>query len=76
MIVAGVDEVGIVIGVNKEIASSVEIGQVILRIDPVYFRPSEVETLLGDPSKAKMNLGWEPEISAQEMCREMVEEDY
>jgi GDPmannose 4,6-dehydratase len=47
----------------------------IVRIDPRYFRPAEVETLLGDPTKAKQKLGWTPEISAQEMCREMVEHD-
>lgn len=47
----------------------------ILRIDPKYFRPAEVETLLGDPTKAKLDLGWEPTISVQEMCAEMVQED-
>ena len=47
----------------------------IVQVDPRYFRPSEVETLLGDPSKAKNKLGWVPEISAQEMCAEMVQED-
>lgn len=47
----------------------------IVRIDPRYFRPTEVETLLGDPSKAKKKLGWVPEITAQEMCREMVAKD-
>lgn len=47
----------------------------ILRIDPRYFRPAEVETLLGDPTKAKERLGWVPEITAREMCAEMVEED-
>jgi len=46
-----------------------------VRIDPRYFRPAEVETLLGDPSKAKQVLGWEPKITAQEMCAEMVSED-
>jgi GDPmannose 4,6-dehydratase len=44
----------------------------IIRIDPRYFRPTEVETLLGDPTKAKTKLGWVPEITAQEMCKEMV----
>jgi GDPmannose 4,6-dehydratase len=44
----------------------------IVRIDPRYFRPTEVETLLGDPTKAKQKLGWVPEITAQEMCKEMV----
>ena len=47
----------------------------IVRIDPRYFRPTEVETLLGDPSKAKQKLGWVPEITAQEMCKEMVDLD-
>ena len=48
----------------------------IVKIDPRYFRPAEVDTLLGDPSKAKAELGWEPQITAQEMCKEMVEEDH
>ncbi len=47
----------------------------IVRIDPRYFRPTEVETLLGDPSKAKAKLGWVPEITVQQMCREMVAND-
>ena len=47
----------------------------IIRIDPRYFRPTEVETLLGDPTKAKEKLGWVPEITAQEMCAEMVTHD-
>ena len=47
----------------------------IIRIDPRYFRPTEVETLLGDPTKAKQKLGWVPEITAQEMCAEMVTHD-
>ena len=46
-----------------------------MRIDPRYFRPAEVETLLGDPAKAKSVLGWEPEITAREMCAEMVASD-
>ena len=46
-----------------------------MRIDPRYFRPTEVETLLGDPSKAKEKLGWEPKITLQEMCKEMVSND-
>jgi GDPmannose 4,6-dehydratase len=49
--------------------------QPIIRIDPRYFRPTEVETLLGDPSKAKQKLGWVPEITTQEMCAEMVAND-
>ena len=59
----GVDEVGMVNG------------KTIVRIDPRYFRPTEVETLLGDPSKAKNKLGWVPEITAQTMCQEMVTAD-
>ena len=47
-----------------------------MRVNPRYFRPAEVETLLGDPTKAKEKLGWVPEITAQEMCAEMVEEDH
>jgi len=52
------------------------VGDIVVRIDPRYFRPAEVETLLGDPTKAKVNLGWVPEITAQEMCAEMVAEDH
>ena len=47
----------------------------VVRVNPRYFRPAEVETLLGDPAKAKEKLGWVPEITAQEMCAEMVAED-
>jgi GDPmannose 4,6-dehydratase len=47
----------------------------IIRIDPRYFRPTEVETLLGDPTKAKQKLGWVPEITVQQMCQEMVQAD-
>jgi len=71
-----IHEVGVVAGVSGGLAPEVSVGQEIVRIDPRYFRPAEVETLLGDPSKAKAELGWEPEITAQEMCKEMVEEDY
>lgn len=72
---SGVDEVGIVDTVSGGLAPAVKPGDVIVRIDPRYFRPAEVETLLGDPSKAKQQLGWVPEISVQDMCREMVDED-
>ena len=71
-----VDEVGVVAAIDGDKASSLSIGQEIIRIDPRYFRPAEVETLLGDPSKAKQMLGWEPQITVQEMCKEMIEEDY
>jgi GDPmannose 4,6-dehydratase len=71
----GVDEVGIVEAVAGDDAPSVAEGDVIVRIDPRYFRPAEVETLLGDPTKAKEKLGWVPEIKVQTMCEEMVAED-
>ena len=71
----GVHEVATVASVEGDKAPAVRQGQVVLRIDPRYFRPAEVETLLGDPSKAKAQLGWEPEITAREMCREMVAHD-
>lgn len=71
----GVDETAIVASVSGNKAPSVKVGDVVLRIDPRYFRPAEVETLLGDPRKAKENLGWVPEITAQEMCAEMVAHD-
>lgn len=72
----GVDEIGIVDEVSGNRAPAVSPGDVILRIDPRYFRPAEVETLLGDPSKAKQKLGWVPEITAREMCAEMCAEDH
>ena len=71
----GLQEQGIVASVVGDAAPSVKVGDVVVRIDPRYFRPAEVETLLGDPSKAKAKLGWVPEITAQEMCAEMVAED-
>jgi GDPmannose 4,6-dehydratase len=71
----GVDEVGIVSSIVGDDAPSIKVGDVVVRIDPRYFRPAEVETLLGDPSKAKNTLGWVPEITVQEMCSEMVAED-
>jgi len=73
---SGVDEVGVVTDVSGDLAPMVSAGQEIIRIDPRYFRPAEVETLLGDPSKAKRELGWEPQITAQELCNEMVIEDH
>ena len=72
----GVDEIATVVGITSEMAPALSVGDVIMRIDTRYFRPAEVETLLGDPSKAKNILGWVPETSAQEMCAEMVVEDY
>ena len=72
---SGLAEVGTVVAIAGDKAPGVKIGDVILRIDPSYFRPAEVETLLGDPTKARRQLGWEPEITAQEMCAEMVAAD-
>jgi GDPmannose 4,6-dehydratase len=72
---SGVDEVATVVAVTGDKAPAVKPGDVLMRIDPRYFRPAEVETLLGDPSKAKAVLGWVPEITAQEMCAEMVAAD-
>lgn len=71
----GVEEQAIVVGIEGGRVPALNIGDVIVRVDPRYFRPTEVETLLGDPSKAKDKLGWVPEITVQEMCAEMVAED-
>ncbi len=71
----GVDEVAIVERIEGDKAPALKVGDVIVRVDPRYFRPAEVETLLGDPTKAKQKLGWVPEITVQEMCAEMVSED-
>ncbi|WP_278389892.1 GDP-mannose 4,6-dehydratase [Stutzerimonas kunmingensis] len=71
----GVDEVAIVERIEGDKAPALKVGDVIVRVDPRYFRPAEVETLLGDPTKAKQKLGWVPEITVQEMCAEMVSAD-
>jgi GDPmannose 4,6-dehydratase len=71
----GVDEVGLVESIVGDQAPALQVGQAIVKIDPRYFRPTEVETLLGDPYKAKAKLGWTPEITVQQMCQEMVESD-
>ena len=71
----GVDEKGIVEAVRGDKAPAVRVGDCIVAVDPRYFRPAEVETLLGDPTKAKQKLGWTPEITVQQMCAEMVAED-
>jgi GDPmannose 4,6-dehydratase len=72
----GVDETATVVDVRGDKAPGLRPGQVVVRIDPRYFRPAEVETLLGDPTKARKKLGWTPQITAQEMCAEMVAEDH
>ena len=71
----GVDEIGTITAIEGNNAPALNVGDVIIRIDPRYFRPAEVETLLGDPTKAKEKLGWTPEITVQEMCAEMVASD-
>lgn len=71
----GVDEVAVVKAISGDRAHALKVGDVIVRVDPKYFRPTEVETLLGDPSKAMRKLGWVPEITVQQMCQEMVETD-
>lgn len=71
----GLEEKGIVRHIDGDKAPGLKPGDTVIRIDSVYFRPTEVETLLGDPSKAKNVLGWTPEITVQEMCSEMVAED-
>jgi len=71
----GVEETAVVVAVARPNEVLVKPGDVVVRVDPRYFRPAEVETLLGDPAKAKAKLGWVPEITAQEMCAEMVAQD-
>jgi len=71
----GLEEKGIIEAIEGDKAPALNVGDVIVQIDPRYFRPAEVETLLGDPSKAKKVLGWTPEITVQEMCEEMVAAD-
>ncbi len=71
----GVDETAVVQSIEGDKAPALKVGDVIVRVDPRYFRPAEVEALLGDPTKAKEKLGWVPEITVQEMCAEMVRED-
>lgn len=71
----GLDETGIIVSITGDKAPALKVGDEIIKIDPRYFRPAEVETLLGDATKAKEKLGWVPEITVQEMCAEMIAED-
>ena len=68
------DEVGIVVKCNGP--STLEVGKVLVRVDPKYFRPTEVDLLIGDSSKARDKLGWYPKHSLSDLVREMVESDY
>lgn len=71
----GVNEHGVVEKIEGDTAKALSVGDVIIKVDPRYFRPTEVETLLGDPTKAKEKLGWVPKITALEMCKEMTQFD-
>lgn len=70
-----VDEHAVVVGISGNDAPGLKVGDVIVKVDPHYFRPTEVETLLGDPTKAKQKLGWIPEITLDQMIEEMVAYD-
>ena len=71
----GVEEKGLVKSILGEHSPALNVGDIIVQVDPRYFRPAEVETLLGDPTNAKNKLGWVPEITVHEMCAEMVKSD-
>jgi GDPmannose 4,6-dehydratase len=71
----GLEEVATVKAITGNNAPALKVGDAIVKVDPRYFRPAEVETLLGDPTKAKEKLGWVPEITVEEMCAEMVLND-
>lgn len=79
----GVSETGTVTAVNRDLAANAReadllgtlVGKTIVRVDPAYFRPTEVETLLGDPTKAREKLGWVPKITVAELVKEMVAND-
>ncbi len=72
---AGINEVAKVVAITGDANKSVKVGDVIVQVDPTYFRPTEVDTLLGDPAKARSQLGWQPRISLDQMIEEMVVED-
>lgn len=71
----GVDEIAVVTSIKGNDAPGLKVGDIIVKVDPHYFRPTEVETLLGDPTNAKNKLGWVPEITLDEMIKEMVSYD-
>ena len=72
---SGTNEIGVVKSISSELDTNLKEGDTIVKVDPRYFRPAEVDSLLGDSSKAKNKLGWKPKISAKEMCAEMVSID-
>lgn len=71
----GINEIGIIESFCSENCPALDVGQVVVRVDPRYFRPTEVETLLGDASKAEHELGWKAQVSVKELCAEMVQHD-
>jgi GDPmannose 4,6-dehydratase len=71
----GDQEHAVVVTLSGDKAPGLKVGDVIVKVDPRYYRPTEVETLLGDPTKAKSELGWVPEITLDEMVAEMVAHD-
>jgi len=76
---SGVDEIGVIAALDnsrQQLAPGRKVGDVIVRVDPRYFRPTEVDTLLGDPSRARERLGWSPTTSFDELVREMIGADY
>lgn len=74
----GVDEIGVITAINtaSPFVGNLQVGQVIVRVSEKYYRPTEVETLLGDPTKAKTELGWVPEITIDQLISEMFTADY
>jgi GDPmannose 4,6-dehydratase len=72
---SGVEEQGVIAAIDGDKARGARVGQVIVAVDPQYFRPTEVETLLGDPTKAREKLGWVPQTTFAEMVQEMVSHD-
>lgn len=70
----GEDEIGIVKSL-KNAKSGLSVGDTVVKVDPAYFRPTEVDLLIGDPSKAKKELGWEPRYSLEDLIKEMVDSD-
>jgi GDPmannose 4,6-dehydratase len=71
----GVNEKAVVVNITGDHAPALKMGDVVVKVDPHYFRPTEVETLLGDPTKAKQKLDWVPEITLDQMVEEMVAHD-
>tara|TARA_B100000767_G_scaffold275781_1_gene315529 strand:- start:18340 stop:19464 length:1125 start_codon:yes stop_codon:yes gene_type:complete len=72
---SGKDEIGVISQIHNKSLDAVLVGDTIVKIDTRYYRPTEVESLLGDPTKAKNLLGWTPKITTEEMCAEMIKED-